>query len=191
MTDSPWEPPLAGSEAEHLTGALNRMRTTFRFKADGLDAAGLNHKVGASSLTLGGLLKHLALVEDYYIPTRIDGSPRSELWSDADWKANPDWEFTSAADDSPEALYALYDGAVERCRAKIAAALAANPDLGQSIAMHWPTGEHANMRRMLCDVIEEYGRHTGHADLLRESFDGVVGEDPPAGWRPQSGHYTV
>jgi hypothetical protein len=190
MTDTPWEPPLAGSEAAHLTGALDRLRTTFRFKADGLDAAGLNHTIGASSLTLGGLLKHLALVEDYYLPARLDGKREGDWWAAADWKADPDWEFTSAAADSPESLYALYDDAVARSRAKLAAFLAANPDPGQPIAMAWPTGEHANLRRALCDVIEEYGRHTGHADLLRESVDGVVGEDPPPGWRPRSGHYA-
>jgi hypothetical protein len=38
----------------------------------------------------------------------------------------------------------------------------------------------------VCDLIEEYGRHTGHADLLREAVDGVVGEDPPPGWHPRS-----
>jgi hypothetical protein len=45
-------------------------------------------------------------------------------------------------------------------------------------------GRHPSLRRLLCDLIEEYGRHTGHADLLREAVDGVVGEDPPEGWRP-------
>ena len=44
-----------------------------------------------------------------------------------------------------------------------------------------------SLRRLLCDLIEEYGRHTGHADLLREAVDGRVGEDPPPGWRPRSG----
>ena len=51
--DHPWEPPLAGTEVEHLVGALDRLRTTFRWKADGLDATGLQTRVGASSLTLG------------------------------------------------------------------------------------------------------------------------------------------
>ncbi len=61
MTDDyPWEPPLAGTEVEHLVGALDRLRTTFRWKAGRLDAAGLQTRIGASSLTLGGLLKHLA-----------------------------------------------------------------------------------------------------------------------------------
>ncbi|WP_338088853.1 DUF664 domain-containing protein [Nocardioides daphniae] len=45
-------------------------------------------------------------------------------------------------------------------------------------------GGHASLRRLVCDLVEEYGRHTGHADLLRESVDGLVGEDPPPDWRP-------
>jgi hypothetical protein len=40
-------------------------------------------------------------------------------------------------------------------------------------------------------MLEEYGRHTGHADMLREAVDGVTGEDPPDGWRPKSGHYRL
>jgi hypothetical protein len=57
-------PPLAGFEVEHLLGALDRQRWTFRWKADGLGTAGLELRVGASALTVGGLLKHLAAVED-------------------------------------------------------------------------------------------------------------------------------
>jgi hypothetical protein len=64
MTEAtPWEPPLAGTEAEQLTGALDRLRTTFRWKTDDLDAAGLRTRIGASALTLGSLPKHLAVVE--------------------------------------------------------------------------------------------------------------------------------
>lgn len=44
-------------------------------------------------------------------------------------------------------------------------------------------GEQASLRRLVCDLIEEYGRHTGNADLLREASDGLVGEGPPAGWQ--------
>ena len=62
--DYPWDPPMAGTEVAHLTGALDRLRTTFRFKADDLGADGLQVKIGASALTLGGLLKHLAVCED-------------------------------------------------------------------------------------------------------------------------------
>jgi hypothetical protein len=108
----------------------------------------------------------------------------------ADWDSDADWEINSAAADTPEQLYDLWDGAVERSRARLSAALA-NGGLDQSV--HWtsPDGQHASLRRLVCDLIEEYGRHTGHADLIREAVDGRTGEDPPAGWRPESGRYLV
>jgi len=192
MSDlAPWEPPIAGTETEHLTGALDRLRTTFRYKADGLDAAGLGHRTATSALTLGGLLKHLAVIEDYYFTVKLDGAPLGDPWPQIDWDADPDWEFTSAAKDAPETLYALYDGAVDRSRARLAATLAKDGDLGQLVEMHHPDGRHASLRRMLFDLIEEYGRHTGHADLLREAVDGRTGEDPSSDWQPVSGRYRI
>jgi hypothetical protein len=181
----PWEPPFAGTETEHIIGSLDRLRWTFRWKADDLDAAGLQTRIGASSLSLGGLLKHLALEEDYIFGKKLSGEPLGPPWDPTNWDDDEDWEFTSAANDPPEELYALYDGAVERSRAKLDAALA-NGGLDQLVHVSFPDGRHANLCRLLCDLIEEYGRHTGHADLLREAVDGRTGEDPPAGWRPQS-----
>jgi site-specific DNA recombinase len=84
----------------------------------------------------------------------------------------------------------LWDGAVERSRERLNAALA-NGGLDQSVRFTHPDSRHASLRRLVCDLIEEYGRHTGHADLIREAVDGRVGEDPPAGWRPKAGHYRV
>ncbi|HEX8973283.1 DUF664 domain-containing protein [Oryzihumus sp.] len=181
--DPPWEPPTAGTEAEHLAAALDRLRATFRWKADGLDSAGLQTRIGASTLTLAGLLKHLALVEDQYFTARLGGETLGAPWDGVDWDADPDWEFTSAAQDSPAELYALYDAAAQRSRDRLAAALD-DGGLDQLIDMSWPDGRRASLRRMLCDLLEEYGRHTGHADLLREAVDGRVGEDPPGDWRP-------
>ena len=102
MTDSdrPWEPPLAGTELEHLTGALDRLRTTFRWKADDLDATGLQTRIGASSLTIGGLLKHLAAVEDYIFTTKLSGEKLGAPWEANGWDSDDDWEFASADDDS-------------------------------------------------------------------------------------------
>ena len=180
--DFPWEPPLAGTEVEHLLGALDRLRTTFRWKADDLDAAGLAHRIGASSLTIGGLLKHLALAEDYMFTRKLSGAPLGEPWGFDEWPPD-DWEFTSAADDPPEKLYALWDGAVTRSRERVAASIA-DGGLDQPVHLAWPGRGHLSLRRLICDLIEEYGRHTGHADLLREAVDGRVGEDPPPGWRP-------
>jgi hypothetical protein len=186
MTDTPWEPPIAGSETEQLVGALERLRTTFRWKADDLDPGGLGTRVGASTLTIGGLLKHLAACEDYYFTAKLRGEPTGEPWESLGWDGSNDWEFSSAADDSPETLYGLYDGAVERSRERLGRALAEG-DLGQPIHASDGEGNHANLRRLLCDLVEEYGRHTGHTDLLREAVDGRTGEDPPPGWRPVSG----
>ena len=180
--DVPWEPPLAGTELDHLVGALDRRRTTFRWKADDLEAAGLRARIGASSLTLGGLLKHLAFVEDFQSTVKLSGTAPGEPWNSVDWDADPEWPFTSAADDSPDELYALWESAVERARARLEAALA-DGGLDQLIHVSDDEGRHASLRRLVCDLIEEYGRHTGHADLLREAVDGLVGEDPPAGWR--------
>lgn len=181
--DTPWEPPLAGTEAEQLVGALDRLRATFRWKAGGLDATGLRTRIDSSQLTLGGLLKHLAAVEDHYFTVKLRGEPIGAPWDTTGWDGSNNWEFASAADDTPEELYALYDGAIARSRSRLQAALATG-GLDQPIDASDGEGNHANLRRLLCDLVEEYGRHTGHADLLREAVDGLVGEDPPAGWRP-------
>jgi hypothetical protein len=77
-------------------------------------------------------------------------------------------------------LYALYDGAVERWRTRVGAALEQG-GLGRRIELNWD-GHHLSLRRMIFDSVEEYGRHAGRADLLREAIDGLVGEDPP--WEP-------
>ena len=184
-TDCPWEPPLAGTEVEHLLGALGRLRTTFRWKADGLDDAGLRARIGDSSLTIGGLLKHLAWVEDYTFTMKLRGDAPGAPWERENWERDPDWELNSAADDRAADLYALYDAAVQRAGERLEAALA-DGGLDQPVHLSWPDGRHLSLRRIVFDLVEEYGRHTGHADLLREAVDGLVGEDPPAGWRATS-----
>jgi hypothetical protein len=184
MSDTPWEPPLAGTEVEHLVGALERLRATFRWKADYLDAAGLDAHIGASALTLGGLLKHLAAVEEFVFTFKLHGEPMGEPWHPEEWDDEWNWPFTSAAADPPADLYALYDTSVDRSRVRLAAALASG-GLDEPIHMADPERGHASLRRLVCDLIEEYGRHTGHADLLREAVDGRVGEDPPPGWHPR------
>jgi hypothetical protein len=184
-TDVPWEPPLAGTEFEHLTGALDRLRTTFRWKTDDLDARGLQTRVGASTLTLGNLLKHLAVVEDHIFGTKLSGLPMQTTWDISTWDDAYEWPFTSAVENTPAELYAMWDAAVERSRARLAAVIA-DGGLDQPVHLTDGEGRHPSLRRLVCDAIEEYGRHTGHADLLREAVDGRVGEDPPPGWRPRS-----
>lgn len=184
----PWEPPLAGTEGEHLVGALDRLRTTFRWKADGLDAAGLAYRFPTSALSLGGLLKHLASAEDYVFSVKLRGEWDGEAWSSLGYSGDDAWFFTSAAADSPEELYGFWDRAVARSRQRLADAIA-DGGLDQLVAAADDRGNHASLRRLVLDLVEEYGRHTGHADLLREAVDGRVGEDPPGDWRPVSGTY--
>ena len=183
-SDDPWNPPLAGTEADQLLGALGRLRTTFRWKADNLGATGLRARIGASSLTIGGLLKHLALVEDMTFSVHLRGEPIGESWAASSGARDGDHrEFTSAADDAPEELYALWDRTAARSRERLDTAIA-DGGLDQPVHLSAPDGRHASLRRLVCDLIEEYGRHTGHADLLREAVDGLTGEDPqPAGGR--------
>ena len=170
--------PEAGNEADTLLGVLERNRATFAWKCGGLDSAGLQAKVGASAITLGGLLKHMALVEDDYTFRRLKGQDDLGLpWNKIDWDADPDWEWRTAADDTPEELMSLWRDAVGRCRAAVDEVIAEG-GLDALVGLKdWTTTP--NLRRMIVDLIEEYARHTGHADLIRESVDGLVGEDPP------------
>lgn len=174
----PWEPPFAGTEVAHVVGSLERLRATFRWKAGGLGADGLAFRLPSSALSLGGLLKHLAWAEDLMFTVKLGGTDQHEPWAGADTGGMPDWEFVSAADDAPDDLYALYDSTVERNRRILAAAID-DGGLDQIVAWGRQFDIEVSLRRLLFDLIEEYGRHTGHADLLREAVDGLVGEDPP------------
>ncbi len=168
-------PPDAGDEAATLLGFLDFQRATFAWKCDGVDAAGLAATVGASTMTLGGMLKHLALVEDWWFTRWLAGRPSATGWDDVDWDADPDWEWHSAARDDPEALRAWWREAVARSRQRVDEALVGG-DLGQLARRRGPDGESPSLRWILCHMIEEYARHNGHADLLRESVDGATGE---------------
>ena len=171
------EPPVAGDETATLLGSLERQRATFAWKCGGLDSAGLNAAHPPSSITLGGLLKHLALIEDHYFSVRLHGRDPQPPWDSVDWDAEPDWEWKSAAEDSPEELITLWQESVARSRSLVAEALAEGGL--DRLAQPWPDGRAPSLRRILIDLIEEYARHVGHADLIRESIDGLVGEDPP------------
>ena len=172
----PVELPVAGTELDTLLGALDRNRRTFAWKVFGLSAEQMRRTIGASTMTLAGLAKHLALIEDYYFSLGL-GEVMPDPWRDVDFDADPDWEWHSAAEDSPEELQGLWGAAVERSRAAVAAFLAEESADSHVRWTEW--AEPPNLRRMLVDMVEEYARHTGHADLIRESVDGLVGEGRP------------
>jgi hypothetical protein len=179
----PWEPPIDGTEAEHLTGALTRMRATVRWKADGLDGAGLRQRLDSSALSLGGLLLHLAMAEDYYLTTKLRGEELVEPWRSLGHDGTDEWEFETDAFSAAQ-VYAIFDEAVRRNTRRIAEAIAEGGGLDLVAHVHDGNGNHPRLRRLLSDLLEEYARHTGHADLIREAVDGRVGEDPPEDWTP-------
>jgi Protein of unknown function (DUF664) len=173
------EPSWTAGEVDRLLFALERSRAQFAWKCGGLDAAALHMPHPPSAMTLAGLLKHLALVEDQKVADFVTGEWPSEApWERAKFEADPDWDWHSAADDSPEDLYALWRDAVERSRAAWARAIE-DGGLDQPSKLVLPSGESPNLRRVLVDLHDEYARHVGHADLFREAIDGLVGEDPP------------
>lgn len=162
------EPPLAGDEAATLLGFLEFQRATLRWKCAGLDAEGLRSTVGASAMTLGGLLKHMALVEDSWFTEDLAGLPPPPPW-DTDREV---WH--SAADQTAEELRGLWERSLARSRERVAEALA---DGGlDRLAMDPKPPPAMSLRWILVHMIEEYARHNGHADLLREAIDGETGE---------------
>jgi uncharacterized damage-inducible protein DinB len=169
------EPPLASNELETLLGFLEFQRATFEWKCADLGADGLAAKLPPSSMTLGGMLKHLAFVEDYWFSHRLHGHERQPPWNSVDWTAEPEWDWESAAGDAPEQLRDLWSDAVARSRVLTAEAVAAG-GLDLLAARSGRTGNVPNLRWILVHMIEEYSRHNGHADLLREAVDGLVGE---------------
>ena len=169
------EPPLAGDETETLLGFLEFQRATLAWKCSGLDADGLGATTAASSMTLGGMLKHLAYVEDQWFSRWLRGWDPAPPWDTVDWKADRDWDWHLAADDSPEELFTLWEDTVARSRSSVDEALA-DGGLDQLARRTWPDGRAPSLRWILVHMVEEYSRHNGHADLLRESVDGQTGE---------------
>jgi uncharacterized damage-inducible protein DinB len=165
-------PPETGTELDQLNSYLDLQRATMLWKAEGLTREQLAQPHPPSTLTLGGLLNHLALVEDSWFRVRFAGLPDDELWAGIEWDADPDYEFRTAAELEPEELRRRYEQACTRSREVVAAAAS----LDQVSVLPRGNGAHFDLRWMLLHLIEETARHAGHADLLREAIDGTTGD---------------
>ena len=169
------EPEPSVGEVESLLGFLDYQRATLKWKCENVDATGLSIKIAASSITLGGLLKHMAFVENEWFARWLPDNERLEPWLSIDWSAQPDWEWESAANDSPLALMNQWLEAVELSRSITITAIAVG-GIEQLAKRKWPNNESPSLRWIILHMIEEYARHNGHADLLREFVDGETGE---------------
>ncbi|MBA2515469.1 MAG: DinB family protein [Solirubrobacterales bacterium] len=170
------EPPSAADETATLLGFLEYQRATLAWKCAGLDAASLGATVAASSMTLGGMLKHLAYVEDLWCSRRLHGRDPEPPWDTVDWAADHDWDWHSAAEDTPEQLHTLWQDTVAHSRSLVTEALADGGLDRLATGITNSLGEAPSLRWILFHMVEEYARHIGHADLLRESVDGLTGE---------------
>jgi uncharacterized damage-inducible protein DinB len=178
VTDAPadtrTEPHPASSEREMLEGFLDYHRATLKMKVAGLTQAQLALTTAASTLTLAGLVKHMALVEDSWFTERFAGEPMPAPFDDVDWDADRDWEMHSAVHDDPDWLVRRYDEACERSRHIVA--VAASLDEEAVAGRRSLDDAPFTLRWILCHMVEETARHNGHADLLREAIDGATGE---------------
>src|SRR3954447_4856476 len=117
------DPPLRAGEAETLLAFLDYHRNTLRWKVAGLDREQLGRVLAPSTMTLGGLVRHLTLVEDSWFSVVLHGNDYAEPFNAVDWHEDPDWEWRTGATSEPVELLAAYDATVARVDAGIADAL--------------------------------------------------------------------
>ena len=169
MSDLP-DIPFDAGEAAAVDAFLAYQRAVFARKTAELDAAGMRTTLGPSTMTLGGMLAHLAFVEDYWFGYVLLGARPAAPFDAMDWEADPDADWRHAHELAPHELRGLWADAVARSReARAGVAL-------DQLAARDRHGEAPNLRWILLHMIEEYARHLGHADLLRESIDGATGD---------------
>ncbi len=166
------EPPLAAGEVDTLLGFLDYQRATLEWKCRGLTDEQLSAPLTPTSMTLGGLLKHLARVEDYWFSEVVAEGDEPEPWAGMDWAA----EWRNAASEGAENLRRLWAERVDASRRVVATRLQGGEAALAVTHPAWGGQGRPSLRWVLVHMIEEYARHNGHADLLRESIDGETGE---------------
>lgn len=176
MTIDRVHPDYDSDEPTMLRGFLDFQRDSFRLKIAGLDQEQLSTPLAPSPMTLGGMAKHLALVEDNWFSGVLLGNEDADPWKDVDWDADRDWEWHTAADDSPEHLRELLDEAIAASNRILDEVVPSEGLAKTSAQTSRRTGKAFTLRWILLHMIEEYARHLGHADLIRESIDGQTGE---------------
>ena len=176
MTIDRTEPASSNDEVGMLRSFVDHYRSTIRRQASGLTDAQLDQALAPSDLTLGGMLKHLAFVEDYWFSYHLLARDPAPPWDTAPWDDDEDWDWHSASGATHAELDALLAAAIARSDACLDEALAADPELDRPVARPRDPakGATATVRWVLVHMLEEYARHAGHADLLRQSIDGAT-----------------
>jgi uncharacterized damage-inducible protein DinB len=165
--DNRMGPPSFGSERDTLRGFLDYHRATLAMKCDGLTDEELRRQsMPPSTLSLLGLVRHMAEVERAWFRRVFEDNDAPMVWSEAiDFQAAYDASASTRAE-----AFAAWEAEAENSRRieREAGSL--------DLAGHQPrSGEDVSLRIVMVHVLLEYGRHNGHADLLREGVDGTVG----------------
>jgi uncharacterized damage-inducible protein DinB len=151
---------------------LRNYRLTVEMKCEGLDADQLARRsVPPSTLSLLGLVRHLAQMENHWFQRVLQGrtaAPR--LYKP---EGDPDWDFAGATPDVAVVTDAFATWKAEIAKADVWLAALEESELGREVPID---GGSVAPRDVLVHVIEEYARHAGHADLLRECIDGRTGQ---------------
>ncbi|MFF7990959.1 DinB family protein [Kitasatospora xanthocidica] len=163
------DPPMAADETATLSAFLDYHRATLALKCEGLTDDQLRlRSVPPSALSLLGLVRHMAEVERYWFRAILCGE---ELTGGIYWtEADPDGDFDNVDTADVAADFAAWRSEVEAARTAAAGlpldTVAKRPRRGEEVTLRW----------ILAHMVEEYARHNGHADLLRELIDGATGE---------------
>ena len=163
--------PKAANEFETLSAFLDYNRAVMLDKASGLTREQLGLRLEPSTMTLAGMIYHLTVVEASWFSDTFAGEGLGEPWDSVDWEADRDWEWNIAPSMEPRVVLDAYRDACERSRGVVATA----ESLDQ-LSVKDSDGEKWSLRWILGHMIEETARHAGHADLIRESIDGEVGD---------------
>ncbi len=158
-----------GAEREALRQFLDYYRSALVDRAWGLTNEQLQITLPPSTLTLSRLIAHMAVVEAWWFREQLDGEDPDELVASLDFDADADAEMTHGQNLETEALLEWFWASVEDSRRREAQAASLDQI---SVGSHPRSGERWNLRWIMIHMIEEYARHCGHADLIRESIDG-------------------
>jgi uncharacterized damage-inducible protein DinB len=170
MSAQTTDPAWNGDERTTLTGFLEDQRSTLAWKCQGLSEAQLKKpSVPPSNITMLGLVRHMAEVERAWFRRRLSAEPAGRIWST---DASPDADFEGVAGANVAEAFSAWE---EECR--IARSILKDLD-SLDVIFSAPPVLRMSVRCMVNHMIEEYSRHNGHADLIRERLDGKTGDFP-------------
>ncbi|HEY5266446.1 MAG TPA: DinB family protein [Acidimicrobiales bacterium] len=162
-----FEEHIQGNEREQLDAWLDFYRSTLLVKCDGLNLVHLSERpVPTSRLSLLGLVQHMALVELYWFAVVFKGEKIDSFFGANN---DPEVDFNDLASHSPEEIFDLFDTATASARV-----IGRSSDL-ETVGKTLRHGREVDLRWIYLHMIEEYARHCGHADILREIIDGTTG----------------